>query len=149
MLQPPTILLPFSRPEDLAASDWHQACSLDSGMAWSGHQCCWDECAPVTHQVNEVCGDRAVRDADGNALRSTNIFSRVLHSQEVHPFTCTRKSHTALMYVHQSEHNDLTRNITTEYVALPGCMTKSEFQSQSPPESLKVTAFPYLWEPPS
>lgn len=74
----------------------------------------------TTHQVNEVRGDWAVRDADGNTLRGTNIFSRVLHSQEIHPLTCIRKGHTALTDVHQCKHSDLSRDTATEHTALQG-----------------------------
>lgn len=120
MLQPLPTLLPSSRPEDLGAGDRHQARSPDSGMARSGHPCCWAECAPATHQVDEVRSDRAVGDADGDALRGTDVFGRVLHPQEVHPLACRRKSQMALRGIHQSQHNGLTRNITTERVVLQG-----------------------------
>ena len=82
-----------------------------------------DECALTTHQVDEVCGDGAIGDADGNALRGTDIFSRVLHPQEVHPCTCTRKSGTALTDVRLSSRDGLTTGIATELVALQESMT--------------------------
>lgn len=94
-----------------------------------------DEHDLATHQVDEVCGDRAVRDADGDTLRGTHVFSRVLHPQEVHPFTCRRKSH----HTHGCTSLRSQRSCQKYHhgaCGIAGMQLQLEFQNQSSPGEL-------------